>query len=173
MAEDTQSYKNEQMFEDFLKQIKDLADDEHISKMYIILTVLDRIKEEDLKELRESIKKVEEQRDMYKQGFEKLYELLKNILESQNQKSVDYDKRIKLANKILLKLSDKFGYDYEEVDLTKLPSMSPEEKRKLLENLLAIIQSWFSDPFTYKSFWYGIWFGDEDYLNLLISRLRG
>jgi uncharacterized protein YpuA (DUF1002 family) len=117
-------------------------------------------------ELRELVNKIVEDRNTYKQAFDKL---MNTIMQNTGQQKRDYTTYIKLLDKVLRAYNIKYGFDYTPVDSTNLKE---EDKPKVFDNLVRLLREYTSDDFTYKSFLYGALMKDEAYIDELIRRLR-
>ncbi len=118
-----------------------------------------------VEELRELVKKIIEDRNAYKEAFDKL---INTIIQNQQPKR-DYTIYIKLLDKILREYNKRYGFDYTPVDIENLKE---EEKPKVFEQLVRLLREYTSDDFTYKSFLYGVLMKDEQYIDELFKRLR-
>ena len=119
-------------------------------------------------ELRELVNKIVEDRNAYKEAFDKLVNTLTQA-QQQSQPKRDYTIYIKLLDKVLIAYNIKYGFDYTPVDFSTLKE---EEKPQLFNRLVKLLREYTDDDFTYKSFLYGVLMKDEQYIDELIRRLR-
>jgi hypothetical protein len=119
-----------------------------------------------IKELRELVNKIVEDRNMYKQAFDRL---MNTVMQNTGQQKRDYTPYIKLLDKVLRTYNIKYGFDYTPVDFTTLKE---EDKPKVFDQLVRLLREYTADDFTYKSFLYGVLMKDEAYIDELIRRLR-
>lgn len=119
-----------------------------------------------VQELRELVNKIIEDRNTYKQAFDRL---MNTVMQNTNQQKRDYTPYIKLLDKVLRVYNIKYGFDYTPVDFANLKE---EDKPKVFDQLVRLLREYTADDFTYKSFLYGILMKDEAYIDELIRRLR-
>jgi len=119
-----------------------------------------------VKELRELVNKIVEDRNTYKQAFDKL---MNTVMQNTGQQKRDYTTYIKLLDKILRAYNIKYGFDYTPVDFTNLKE---EDKPKIFDNLVRLLREYTSDDFTYKILLYGVLMKDEAFVDESIKRLR-
>jgi hypothetical protein len=119
-----------------------------------------------VRELRELVNKIVEDRNTYKQAFDKLMNI---IMQNTSQQKRDYTTYIKLLDKILRVYNIKYGFDYTPVDFTNLKE---EDKPKVFDSLVRLLREYTSDDFTYKILLYGVLMKDEGFIDESIKRLR-